>query len=48
MKESVLSLKEKNNTILVFLLSNYLQVLKTFYNLPIRYYFWQFLYMITI
>ena len=32
MKESVLSLKENNNTTLVLLLSNYLHVLKNVYD----------------
>ena len=39
MRESVLSLNEKNNTTLVFLLSNCPQVLKIFYDWPIKYYF---------
>ena len=34
--ESMLSLKEKNNTTLIFLLSNWLQVLKLFYDWPVN------------
>jgi len=36
MKESLLSLKGKNNTTLVFLLSNCLQVLKSFKTHPLN------------
>ena len=39
MRESVLSLKEKKPTTLVFLLSNCPHVLKIFYDWPIKYYF---------
>ena len=46
MKESVLSLKEKNNRTLIFLLPNCPQVLKIFYDSPVKYYFWRFGYMI--
>ena len=45
MQECVLSLKEKNNTTLVFLLSNCPLVLKIFYDCPFKYYFGQFRYM---
>jgi len=31
--------ERKNNTTLVFLLSNYPQVLKVFYDFPVKYYF---------
>ena len=47
MKESVLSLEEKNNTTLGFLLSYCPQVLKIFHDWPVKYYFWQFWFMIT-
>jgi len=40
MKESVLSLKEKNNPTLVSLLSNCPLVLQIVYNWPVQYYFW--------
>ena len=40
MKESVLSLKE-NNTKLVFLISNFPQVLTIFFDWPVEYYFWR-------
>jgi len=43
MKESVLSFKEKK----VFLLSSCLQVLTIFYDWPVKYDLWQFIYMIT-
>ena len=39
MKKSVLSLKEKNNTTLLFLLSNSPEVLKIFNDFRIKYYF---------
>jgi len=42
LKESVWSLKEYNNTTLVFLLSNWLQVLKLVYDWPVQYHFWRF------
>ena len=38
-KESVLNMKEKNITSLDFLLSNCLQLLKIFYDSPVKYYF---------
>ena len=46
MKESVLSLKDKNNTTSVFLHSNCLQVLNIFKDSPVKYYFSRFQYMI--
>jgi len=47
MKEYVLNLNEKSKTTLDFLLSNCPQVLKIFYDKPVKYYFWRFWYMIT-
>jgi len=39
MKESVLSFEENNNTTLVYLLSNYRQVLNILKEYPVTYYF---------
>jgi len=36
----------KNNTTLVYLLSNCWHVLNIFQELPVKYYFWRFQYMI--
>ena len=46
-KESVLNLKNNNITSLDFLLSNCLQLLKIFYDSPVKYYFGRFWYRIT-
>jgi len=46
MKESV-EFERINNTTLVFLCSNCLQVTKIFYDCRINYYFWRFWYLIT-
>ena len=40
-------LERKSNTDLVHLLSNCSQVLNLFYDSPVKYYFWQFWYLIT-
>ena len=47
MKESVLSLKEEENTTLFFLLSNCPQVQEIFYDWLVKYCLCGFLYMIT-
>ena len=46
MKESMLSLKEKQNRTLIFLLPNCPQVLKIFYDSPVKKYFLPFGYML--